>query len=152
MKKILLVFACVLFFVSLLPSASAVQTDETREYLADGSYFVTELEDTSPGISLLASTATKSKKLTYYSASDVAQWYIKVTGTFTYGDGSAKCTSASVSAGTYVSNWRIASKSASKSGNRATATATVEQLVQGQALRSVTESVTLTCSSTGNFS
>lgn len=152
MKKLLATFLSILSLISLLPSASAVHADPTIEYLSDGSYLVTELEDASPGISLLTSTATKSKKLTYYSASDVAQWYVKVTGTFTYGDGSAKCTSASVSAGSYSSNWRIASKSSSKSGNKATATATAERLVQGQALRSVTESVTLTCSSTGKFS
>lgn len=152
MKKLISVFLCILSLISLFSFASAVEADQTIEYFADGSYVVTELEDAFPGISLLTSTATKSKKLTYYSASDEAQWYVKVTGTFTYGNGSAKCTSASVSAGSYVSNWRIASKSSSKSGNKATATATAEQLRLGQVLNTVTKSVTLTCSSTGNFS
>lgn len=152
MKKILSLLFSALILSSFSLAASAVETDQVVEYLAEGSYFVTEIENESPGISLFSSSVTKSKTRTHYSASGSAQWYVKVTGTFTYGDDSSKCTSASVSARSYVSNWSISSKSSSKSGNKATATATADQLVQGQVLRSVTDSVTLTCSSTGVFS
>lgn len=151
MKKLLAVLLTTLLLTSLIPAASATEADATREYLPDGSYYVTviEEEDSNPA---LRTTATKSKTRTYYSASDVAQWYVKVTGTFTYGNGTAKCTSSSVSTKVYAPNWSIASKSASKSGNKAIATATANHSRLGEVLTSMTQTVTLTCSATGQFS
>lgn len=152
MKKLFSVLLSILILTSLLSVASAAEVEPSVEYFPDGSYSVTVIEDESPGISFFSSSATKSKKKTHYSSSGVAQWYVKVTGTFTYGDGSSECTSASVSAGSYVSIWSIESKSASKSGNKATANVTAEQTRAGDTFNIVTESVTLTCSATGTFS
>lgn len=152
MKKLFSILLSILILTSLLSVASAAEAEPSVEYFPDGSYSVTVIEDESPGISLFSSSATKSKRRTHYSASGTAQWYVKVTGTFTYGDGSSKCTSASASAGVYVSAWRIVSKSSSKSGNKATATATAEQLAMGEALYTIDDTVTLTCSATGTFS
>lgn len=152
MKKMLFLFVSVFLFGALCPVASAADTSQIVEYLPDGSYYITVVEDESSGIALLSTSATKSKTRTYYSSSGSARWYVKVTGTFTYGDGTSKCTSASVTAESYVSNWRISSKSISKNGNTATATATAEQLLLGQVVNTITQSVTLTCSSTGEFS
>lgn len=152
MKKLFSILLSILILTSLLSVASAAEAEPSVEYFPDGSYSVTVIEDESPGISLFSSSATKSKRKTYYSASGTARWYVKVTGTFTYGDGSSKCTSASASAASYVSSWRIASKSSSKSGNKATATATADYIIEGETFYSMTESVTLTCSATGTFS
>lgn len=151
MKKLIAVLFSALLLTSLIPAASATEADATREYLPDGSYYVTVIEEESSNPAL-RTTATKSKTRTYYSASDVALWYVKVTGTFTYGNGTSKCTSSTVTAQTYSSDWKIASKSASKSGNKAIATATADHYWMGAPLTSLTQTVTLTCSATGQFS
>lgn len=152
MKKLFSVLLSILILTSLLSVASAAEVEPSVEYFPDGSYSVTVIEDESPGISFFSSSSTKSKTKIYYSSDDVALWYVKVTGTFTYGDGSSECTSASVSAGSYVSVWSIVSKSSSKSGNKAIANATADQTRAGDTVKTVTESVTLTCSATGTFS
>ena len=128
-------------------------TQTTIEYLPDGSCFVTVIETQENSVSLLSTTTTKAKTSTYYGADGKSYWAVTVTGTFTYGNGTSKCTSSSVSAKSYDTNsWRIASKSASRSGNKATATASAKQYQSGKYLQTVSKTVTLTCSSTGKFS
>lgn len=79
-------------------------------------------------------------------------WYVKVTGTFTYGDGSAKCTKSTVTAASQNSDWKIASKYSSKSSNVASATATAKKYHLGVVIQTKSKTVTLTCSPTGTFS
>ncbi len=123
------------------------------EYLEDGSYFITLIEEAKSDISFFSSSATKSKTAIYFNSNNVPLWSVTVTGTFTYGNGTSKCTHSSVSATSYnTSIWRIASTSSSFSGNTATATATAKQYQSNQLLRTVTKKVTLTCSATGKFS
>lgn len=154
-KKLISCALCLaLLFVMVFPAYAAETPEQQIEYFADGSYVVTVIEDEDSGIMPLSTnTAKKSKTTTYSSPSGKALWYVKVTGTFTYGDGSSKCTASSVSAGTYVSAWKISSKSASRSGNKASATATaVETLLPSGETNTVTRTVTLKCSPTGTFS
>ena len=73
---------------------------------------------------------------------------VKVTGTFTYGNGSSKCTSSSVTAESKSGAWKITSKSASKSGNKATA----KRYYGGSVAETKNKTVTLTCSPSGSFS
>lgn len=145
--------------VSAAGRTPVIETEDTNsvqtelEYLPDGSYFITVIETQDNFVSLRSTTTTKSKTATYYGANGKSYWSVTVTGTFTYGNGTSKCTSSSASAKSYDTNfWRIASKSASKSGNKATATASAKQYQSGQYLRTVSKTVTLTCSSTGKFS
>lgn len=152
MKKILSIFLSLLLTAALLPAASAADSSTEIEYLENGMYYVTVLQEEDRVVTRSSTTVTKSKTKTAYSASDKALWYVKVTGSFTYGDGSSKCNSATASAGAYVSDWRINSKSSSKSGNKATATATATEYMGSTPLYTVTASVTLTCSTTGKFS
>ncbi|MCD8147589.1 MAG: hypothetical protein LUD84_10005 [Clostridiales bacterium] len=150
-----LLSAIVVFFtvICLFPVSLASDISQEIEYQEDGSYFITVLEDDTPGISLLSTTTkTKSKTTTCYNADGTSRWSIKVTGTFTYGDGSAKCTASSVTAQSYDSHWTIVSKSASRSGNKAIATATANNIKIGTVQKTVSKSVTLTCSATGVFS
>lgn len=60
-----------------------------------------------PAISLCSTNKTKSKTATYYSKSNIAQWEVTVTGTFSYGNGSATCTASSVTTKSYVTDWRL---------------------------------------------
>lgn len=150
-------FLCIILSITLLsiPSISiAAESNEAVEieYFDDGSYIITTIDnEPASSIAPLSNTTTKSKTAKYYSG-DIAKWYVKVTGTFTYGNGTSNCTSSSVSAGSYASNWKISSKSASKSGSTATAKATAKKYYDGSVVETLTKTVKLTCSPTGTFS
>lgn len=122
------------------------------EHLPNGDYIVSEISPISSDISLLSSTVTKTKTSTYYTSDNVKCWSVSVTGTFTYGNGSSSCKSASCSTSVYNSSWSTGSRKSSKSGNKATASAIGERYSNGKVVQTVSRSVTLTCSSTGQFS
>lgn len=152
MKKVLAVLLCFVSLLSCFSVAYAQENDRQVEYLSDGSYFEVVTEES--GISPLSSTVTKSRTATYYSAGHEAQWYVKVTGKFTYGDGYAKCTSSSVSAGVYEPDyWEITHKSSTYYRNQASASVTVDQLRDnGSVVQTMYRTVTLTCNADGTFS
>lgn len=53
----------------------------------------------------------KKSKITYYkSASGKKLWYVKVTGTFTYRNGTAQCISSTVTAKALSSSWKCTKK------------------------------------------
>ena len=154
MKKIIYTI-CLVLILTLYPhnslAASSVQRN-TVEFLNDGCYIITTIEDDEYNGILSRSTATKSKTVKYYNADDEVMWYVKVTGTFTYGNGTSKCTSSSVTAASHASTWKITNKSASKSGNTAIAKATAKQYFDGTVIKTINRTVKLSCSSTGVFS
>lgn len=157
MKKIISIIIAaitVLSFTSTVFAAETEQNTTSIEYLEDGSYFAITLEDEMPsnGMTLLSSSVTKSKTYTYYSSNGEKKWYVKVTGSFTYGNGTSKCTKSSVTAGSYTDSWKITSKSASKNGSTATAKATAKQYYNGSVIKTINKSIKLTCSATGKFS
>ena len=89
--------------------------------------------------------STKTEK--YKNASGEVMWSISVTGTFSYNGSSCTCTKATVSTTKPSSMWSLSNKKASKSGNKAIASVT------GHAPGvTVTRTVTLTCSPSGNLS
>lgn len=153
MKKLLLCLSlcCILLQpinLSALENEKIIST--TVEYLDDGSYYETTITE---NINLFrASTTSGAKTTKYYNANKVAQWYVKVSGTFSYSSSSATCTSSSVSAGVYKSIWKIASKSASKSGNKATAKGSANQYYNGNIVNTKSISTTLICSTSGKLS
>ncbi|MCI8485485.1 MAG: hypothetical protein HFH41_14280 [Lachnospiraceae bacterium] len=129
------------------------------EYLEDGSYYETIIEDAEDlqpvdAIVPFASpkTATKSKTTKYKNSSGQVLWYVKVTGTFTYGNGSAKCTKATPSAASNSPYWKVSGISGSKSGNKASAKATGTHYMGSGHVPPLTKTVTLTCSPSGDFS
>lgn len=146
--------------MTMFPIATYAQTDNvqsTIEYLDDGSYYETIITDepsAANGTSIAANTktATKSKTTYFKNADGDTMWYVKVTGTFTYGNGSAKCTKSTVTAASKNSDWKITSKSSNKSANKASATATAKKYHLGVVIQTKSKTVTLTCSPTGNFS
>ncbi len=123
------------------------------EELPDGSRFVTVIENVpTPGIQPFdRTTETKSKTVYYENSAGKSVWYVRVTGTFTYGDGTARCISATPSAASLDSNWKVSNITGGKSGNKATATATGTHYQNGTARESITKTVTLTCGPTGMF-
>lgn len=152
MKKIVLALlsVCMIFATLTWVNATGGTNESVSvEYFEDGSYVI---DEDSFGVALLATRTTKSKTSTYYASDGTAQWYIKVTGTFTYRNGEAVCIDSSVAAEVYSSSWKIACKSASYTGSTAVATAAINYLVNGAVANTLSRTVTLTYSSTGTFS
>lgn len=124
---------------------------KTIKYLGDGIYVETIIE--SPHISTYATnTITKTKTNKYKDSSGTVLYTVSVTGTFTYTGTSSTCTKSSVNATASVGDWKVTSKSASKSGNTATGKATLKQYYNGNVVQTKYPSVTLTCSATGILS
>ena len=121
--------------------------------MEDGSYIETTIFVSND---YARSQKTASKIARYNSSTGVQQWYVTVTvtvtGTFSYGNGSAKCISSSVKSGVYNNKWAISSKSASKSGATAIASATAKHSYDNTAYETKKLTVRLTCSSTGVLS
>lgn len=150
-KKILSVLL-IFMFVFCIPIKGNAASPEI-EYLPNGNYIITIIEDQpASDSSFISSTVTKTKTSYCYSANNQKLWSVSVTGTFTYGNGSATCISASCKATSYDSSWSVGNKKASKSGNKAIAKATGEQYGGGHIIQTITRTVTLTCSPTGQFS
>ena len=155
MKKLIMILTCLLLFTICSPVYGAEQIESSEiEYLDDGSYFETVITtESNSGMTTLSSKSVTKTKTSYYKNSNgTILWYVKVTGTFTYGNGSSKCTSSSVTAESKSGAWKITSKSASKSGNKATAKATAKRYYDGSVVETKYKTVTLTCSPSGNFS
>lgn len=125
---------------------------------SNGYYYETVIEDEPTPLSPLMKAATKTttkkkSKTTYYkNSAGKVMWYVKVTGTFKYGNGSATCTAASVKAASENSAWTVHDASASRSGNAAIGSATGKQHDHGLIINTVKQKVTLKCSATGQFS
>jgi hypothetical protein len=160
MKKIPKILLSLILSLSLSNVQTVFASAPTTqiEYFEDGSYCITVIEDcniiNNPSITTASAskTVSKSKTAHYYSSSNVEQWYVKVSGSFTYGNGSAVCNSASVIANPKNKDWKVSNKTSRKSGNSATASATGKRYKNNVLLETVTKSVTLTCSPTGKFS
>lgn len=123
------------------------------EYLDDGSYIVTYLDNgiiNLSGDGTNATVVTKSKTKRFYNSAGETMWYVKVIGTFSYTGVSCTCTEVGHSAGAPGSTWTIISASSSRRGNAATATATARHS-NGTTYNDYTRSVTLRCSPTGEF-
>ena len=155
MKKLIMILTCLLLFTIWSPVYGAEQIESSEiEYLDDGSYFETVITtESNSGMTTLSSKSVTKTKTSYYKNSNgTILWSVKVTGTFTYGNGSSKCTSSSVTAESKSGAWKITSKSASKSGNKATAKATAKRYYGGSVAETKNKTVTLTCSPSGTFS
>lgn len=160
MKKIIIPIMLILSLL-LIPTTDALAQSTTVksdiEYLDDGSYFETIIEDETPSstpniLSAAKTTATKSKTTYYKNSSGQVMWYVKVTGTFKYGDGTSICTKATVTAASKGDTWRISNKTSKSYSNKAQASATGKQYANGIVIKTISKTVTLTCSSTGKFS
>lgn len=156
MKKLIFSLIAALIFVSVTPNVASAQNPNTQiEYFSDGSYlitYVTETTNFSNIATYAATTKTKTKTANYYNSSNELLWFVQVKGTFTYGNGSSKCTASEVNAGSYNSHWKLSNKTSSKSGNSATASVTAKLYRGSEVLQTLHKSVTLSCSPTGQFS
>lgn len=152
MKKILLSF--LVLGMTIMPiNASALEENKvvTIEYLDDGTIVETILEETPI---LLYTEGTKSGKKTrnYKNAAGKILYSVIVKGTFKYNGNTSSCKSAEVVATVSVADWKVVSKSASKSGNKAIGKATMKHYYNGAAIQTTYPSVTLSCDKNGKLS
>lgn len=157
MKRVISVILSILMLAMTLGTyASAISEPQEAAYTSyttyfeDGSYIITTISEES-SITRTASSKTGQKTATFYNSDNVAQWSATLKGTFTYNGSSATCTASSITHKIYSSNWKIASASATKSGNKATGKATAKRYLIVP-VQTVEKTITLTCSASGVLS
>lgn len=169
-RKITAVLIAVIFIFTVIPvsaaggSSSAYDVSRTKP-AADGTYYetVTKTKGTRSYRAFSAKvknrTAVSSKTMYHKTKHGKVLWYVKITGTFIYGNGSSRCTRSSVQAVSRSKDWNIVNKSADKHNNRAIAKATARKdrggtkkkrsVKKGSQIKTMT--VTLTCTPSGDF-
>ena len=131
--------------------ALAEDSTVSTEYFEDGSYMIITV--TEPDVTLFAtSTKSGSKSASYFNSDDEKEWTITIQGTFSYTGSSSTCTASSVSYTIYDDSWKMKSATASKSGNKAIGNFTCKLYLLGISIKTVEQSLTLSCSSTGTLS
>lgn len=155
MKKIKGIFLSLILAATFITqplsvmASTATETQVTREYLEDGSYFEIVIESNE---NMRSTIKNASKTSTYVNASGQSLWYAKVTANFYFDGTTSSCTSASASGGSYVDVWKILSTSSSRTGNVGSARVTAGAYYAGIYVDSYTEVVTLACDKNGNLS
>nr|MBQ8243677.1 hypothetical protein [Oscillospiraceae bacterium] len=150
MKRVVSWILVIIVLVNIVPVLGyAAENDREVVYFEDGSYMLVEIITSNVRAS---GSKTGSKQYTYYDSDDVSQWKAVLTGKFTYTGSDATCTSSSVSTTIYNSSWYTVSKSAGKSGNKATASVVMGYNLEGVTMSRVPVSLTLSCDANGNLS
>lgn len=150
MKRVISVLLAIYLVVVVLPVGGyAAEQKEEIIYFDDGSYLVIEINHSQERATW---RVTGNKRYTYYSSDGTSLWYAVLTGSFDYTGTSSSCTSSSISVTVQDSAWYVISKSASKSGNKATASVTMGEKVLGVTVARVPVSLTLSCDANGNLS
>ncbi len=159
MKRLFsLIFSFALVFILPFNVLAITNSNESTiqtsvEYFDDGSYITTTITEEQSYYSTYATTTKNGSKTTTYTGSDdEVKWSATLHGTFTYTGSSSTCTSSSITYSSSDSDWRITSATSSKSGNKAIGDVTAKQYVLGIPLKTVNETITLTCSATGTLS
>ena len=154
MKKVIATLVAFVLILSALPIqiAYASQEQELLEVVRyeDGSYLEITLEAAPQ--TRASGSLTKTKNYTRVNTEGTTQWKISLTGTFTYTGTTSTCTASSCNVTIYQSDWSVASKSASKSGNTAFGTARILRKYLGVTVSDKTYNLTLTCDKNGNVS
>lgn len=152
MKRVICcIIACILA-VSLLPfggSAAAYGEEVIVETFEDGSYITERVLSVQ---TRAGGTVSGSKERNQYDSNGSLCWKVTLSASFTYTGSSATCTSANCDVVCYSSDWYVISKSASKSGNTASASATMGEMEGGATVRRVTAYLTIQCDGNGNLS
>lgn len=127
----------------------AFATDVDAIYFDDGSYIVISISEVQ---GRAAGTVTGNKTYTYHDSDGATAWKAVLRGTFSYTGSSASCTASNCNITIYDSAWYTISKSATKSGNTATASATMGRKVLGVTVNQVPITINLSCDANGNLS
>lgn len=155
MKNFFRLFLLLVLVALMLPvgvfAASSTPAYEPENIIRfeDGSYIIIELTSAETRAS---GTKTGTKTYTYYDNGGTEEWRAVLIGTFTYTGSSATCTASSCSVTITNTNWYEVSKTASKSGNTATAEVTMGRKWLGITVEKKTVPIQITCDANGNMS
>lgn len=150
MKKIISFALILTMLVCVIPiCGNAAENQKETIYFDDGSYMTVEINTIRTRAS---GSVSGSKPYTYYGSDGVAKWVATLSGSFTYNGSSATCTSSSVDVTIYNSAWYTVSKSASKSGNTASASVTMGEKRGGVTVTTFPISLSMSCDKDGNLS
>lgn len=153
MKKILsFLLSLVLAFILWLHPLSiqaAPNITVTKEYLSDGSYYETVIETNMQARSYVRGA---KKTVTYKNTDNKSIWYLSVSADFYFDGKTSRCTSSSVSAGSYTSTHKVLSKTSGRSDNSGWAKATVGTYMGGVHVTDVTRTIYIYCDKNGNVS
>ncbi len=150
-KFFCLILALAMSFSLFSTSAYAVEKAENVSTITfeDGSYLTITVEECSA-----RATNTKNgyKTYTFYDGSDNMEWQATLDASFTYNGTSSYCTSASCTVTIYDRKWYEITKTATRSGNTATANFTLGQKFLGVTISKPQYTITLTCDKDGKLS
>lgn len=140
-----LIIVCI---ISMFPAVAYADNPETVIMLENGDY-ITVTKQESPARA--SGTKTGSRTQTYVTSDGTTAWQAVLTATFSYNGATSSCTSSNCSVNVYSSSWYLVSKSATKSGNTATATFTMGYRVLGVTASKPTYQLSLSCDKNGNL-
>ncbi|MDD6466888.1 MAG: hypothetical protein PUF50_01740 [Erysipelotrichaceae bacterium] len=154
MKKLIYLVLTTLLFLSSITCISAnnsITNKYIEETFDDGSYIEIVIEETNP-LTRDATTKTGKKTANYKDSNGNILWSFYVSGIFKYDGETATCTYSVVNASSYSDYWKIDSKSASKTNATANGSCTAKMYTLGICTKTVTKSLSLTCSPDGTLS
>ena len=152
MRRIIaLLISLAVFIAPLFVTANAVEaSDEVCVWYFDDGSYITETFLIVQSRALGSITGTKTRN--YYDSEGALDWKVVLTGSYSYTGSNATCTSSTCNVTIYDSSWYTVSKSSSKSGNTATASATMGEKLLGVTVRQVPVSLSISCDKDGNLS
>jgi len=139
----------------MMPFSNVKALENTNVYIEetfdDGSYIEIVIDD---GNTSARTSITKKKTATYKGSEGTAFWSVTVKGTFNYNGTMSSCASSSIETKSYVSNWKLSNKKASKSGATTSASATAKLYHSNgtTVLQTINKTVKLTCDKNGKLS
>lgn len=150
-KRIISALLVLVLVLSFIPCAFATERVNETEviYFEDGSYITFTIEEIGTRAS---GTKTGTKACTYTDSDGDVNWQAVLTGTFSYTGTSATCTASSCSITIYNDAWYTVSKSATRSGNTASAAITMGRKVLGITVTKKDYQWSLSCDNNGNLS
>lgn len=160
MKKFISFITTISLFLTIPCNVSANETLDNNSiteisYLENGDYIETYITINDFNYILQMSNKTKStKEITktktsiYKNKNGVKLWDVSITATFTYNGSTSKCISCSHNSKSYANSWKIKSVTSHKKDNYAIANAIASH--EDELQHSYNETVTITCSKTGN--
>lgn len=153
MKHYLKILVLSVLICALLPVNTFAATDIPKQenviYFNDGSYITVTLSVID---SRASGTKTGSKTYTYRGNDGVEEWRAVLSGTFSYTGVTSSCTSSRCDVTITDTAWYIVSKTASTSGNSATAELTMGRKFLGITIDKETLNMRITCDANGNLS
>lgn len=154
LKKFFVSLMCIITVINI-SNVNAFDNTDTYTYIErqfeDGSHIEISIEQNNTLAK--SSVITGKKTASYKGGSGAIYWSVTVTGTFTYNGKTASCTKSSVSTKNNSVSWKLSNAKSSKNGATALASVTAKQYHQnGTVLKTVNQTVKLTCSASGKLS